>query len=157
MIDALGASSTPMGFNQVYESLILGTIDGGENNWPSYESTGHYEVAPFLTLTEHTMTPEVLVVSKHRWQQLTVHQQHLLKQAAKESVPFMRNLWDQQVKISKKRVISKGVKVVDNIDKAAFYQALEPIYQQLLTTDKQRSLVKRIRDAGLNLTGVEHE
>ena len=59
MIEALGANPTPMGFGQVYESLLLGTIDGSENNWPSYESSGHYEAAGHYTLTRHTMMPEV--------------------------------------------------------------------------------------------------
>ncbi len=45
MVSALGASATPMAYGEVYSGLQTGVIDGAENNWPSYESTSHYEVA----------------------------------------------------------------------------------------------------------------
>ncbi len=155
MIEAIGGSPTPMGFNQVYESLILGTIEGSENNWPSYENTGHYEIAPYLSLTEHTMTPEVVVVSKYRWQQLTKTQQHILRQAAKESVPYMREQWDRRVETSKEKVMNSGVKLVENVDKAAFFEATKPVYQKLLTTTKQKDMVERIRQVAREIATNE--
>ena len=45
MISALGGNPSPMAFAEVYQSLKTGVVDGAENNWPSYESTGPYEVA----------------------------------------------------------------------------------------------------------------
>jgi len=145
MVEALGANPTPMGFGQVYESLLLGTIDGSENNWPSYESTGHFEAAPYFTLTEHTMTPEVLVMSKHRWDQLSKEQQTLLRRAAKASVPYMREQWDARTQSSREKVIAAGVKVVEEVDKAAFISAVEPLYEQFITSDKARALIARIQ------------
>ena len=47
MIKALGGNPSPMAFAEVYQSLKTGVVDGAENNWPSYESTGHYEVAKY--------------------------------------------------------------------------------------------------------------
>ena len=64
MVAALGANAVPMPYGEVYSAIETGVIDGAENNWPSYESSGHYEVAKFYTLDEHTMVPEVLVMSK---------------------------------------------------------------------------------------------
>ena len=56
-IQALGATPVPMAFGDVYSGLQTGEIDGAENNWPSYESTRHYEVAKYFTLDEHTRVP----------------------------------------------------------------------------------------------------
>ena len=47
MIEALGANATPMPFGEVYTALKTGIVDGAENNWPSYESTRHFEAAKY--------------------------------------------------------------------------------------------------------------
>ncbi len=49
LMRALGANPTPLPFGEVFTSLQSGVIDGAENNWPSYESTRHFEVARFYT------------------------------------------------------------------------------------------------------------
>ncbi|MDG1986799.1 MAG: TRAP transporter substrate-binding protein [Halieaceae bacterium] len=145
MMEALGANPTTMGFGQVYESLLLGTIDGAENNWPSYESTRHYEAAPYYSITRHTMMPEVLVMSKYRWQKLSLHQQELIRRAAKASVPYMRDNWDKRVNLSRDRVIKAGVKVQDVPDLSLFAGVMEPVYQRFVTSEKMRDLIKRIK------------
>ena len=48
-----------MAFGDVYSGLQTGEIDGAENNWPSYESTRHYEVARYFTWMKHTRVPEL--------------------------------------------------------------------------------------------------
>lgn len=145
LVEALGANPTPMGFGQVYESLLLGTIDGSENNWPSYESTGHFEAAQHYTLTRHTMTPDVLVMSKHRWRKLSTEQQAMIRKAAKASVPYMRKQWDRRVAISQNKVLSAGGQVVPNPDLTPFVNAMQPLYQRFITSEKLRDLVRRIQ------------
>jgi len=144
MVEALGANPTPMGFGQVYESMVLGTIDGGENNWPSYAASHHYEAAPYYTLTRHTMTPEVLVMSKHRWQKLTTKQQNLIRQAAKASVPYMREQWDKRVTTAQAKIIKAGGHITEPADMQPFIDAMQPVYQRFVDTEKKRTLVDRI-------------
>ncbi len=57
MVDALGGNATPMPYGEVYSGIQTGVIDGAENNWPSFESSGHFEVAPYYTLDEHLIVP----------------------------------------------------------------------------------------------------
>jgi len=144
MVEALGANPTPMGFGQVYESIVLGTIDGGENNWPSYATTRHYEAAPYYTLTRHTMTPEVLVMSKQRWQKLTKIQQDLIRQAAKASVPYMREQWDKRVTDARAKIINAGGHITEPSNMQPFMDAMQPVYQRFVDTEKKRNLVDRI-------------
>jgi TRAP-type C4-dicarboxylate transport system substrate-binding protein len=148
MVESLGANPTPMGFGQVYESLLLGTIDGSENNWPSYVSTGHFEAAPHYTLTRHTMMPEILVLSRYRWQQFTAEQQSQIRRAAKESVPFMRDQWDKRVSMSIAKAIEAGVEVVEIEDLSPFVAAMEPVYEQAIASERMRNWLERIRVAG---------
>ena len=145
LVAALGGNPTPMGFGQVYESLVLGAIDGSENNWPSYESTRHFEAAPFYSLTQHTMTPEVLVMSKHRWDKLTEEQQTLLRRAARASVAHMRELWEARVEQSREAVLAAGVEVIEDIDKGPFIKAVAPLYDRFLADPELKGLAERIQ------------
>src|SRR5215468_7035800 len=70
MIKALGAEPIELPYGQVSTGLSTKLIDGAENNWPSYVTTGHYKLAPYYTLTEHTMGPELLVMSPRAWESL---------------------------------------------------------------------------------------
>ena len=145
MINALGANATPMPFGEVYTGLKTGVIDGAENNWPSYESTNHYEVATHYSLDQHSMSPEVLVMSKKTWDKLSTSDQGLVKKAAALSVPVMRDLWNARVNASKAKVMAAGNMVIENVNKQAFIDAMQPVYDKFVTDDKLRDLVKRIQ------------
>ena len=145
MVDALGANATPMPYGEVYTSIQTGAIDGAENNWPSYDTSGHYEVAKYYTLDQHLIVPEVLVMSKLTWDKLTPEDQAIVRQAAKDSVPIMRDLWEQQEKVSQDKIRAAGVEVVTDIDKTPFIEAMAPVYQKYVTTDKLKDLVQRIQ------------
>ncbi|MGO4839148.1 TRAP transporter substrate-binding protein, partial [Rhizobiaceae sp. 2RAB30] len=93
MVNALGANAVPMPYGEVYSAIQTGVIDGAENNWPSYESSKHYEVAKNYTLDQHLIVPEVLVMSKTSWDKLSPEDQATIRAAAKESVSKMRELW----------------------------------------------------------------
>ncbi|MGL4965950.1 MAG: TRAP transporter substrate-binding protein [Inquilinus sp.] len=144
MMEAFGANPTPMGYGEVYSALETGVVDGAENNWPSYESSRHFEVAKHYTLTEHSLTPEVLVISKIAWDRLTPDDQALLRQAAKESVVKMRELWIAREKQSEEKVRAGGGEII-TVDKASFAAAMGPVYAKFVTTDAMKSLVERIR------------
>jgi len=145
MMTALGANATPMEFGQVYEALKTGVIDGAENNWPSYESTRHFEVAKHYSLDQHSMSPEVLVMSKRSWDKLSAADQALVKKAAALSVPVMRDLWNKRVNSSRKKVMAAGNKVISKINKQPFIDAMAPVYGKFAGTPALKELVKKIQ------------
>jgi tripartite ATP-independent transporter DctP family solute receptor len=145
MVDALGANATPMPFGEVYSAIQTGVIDGAENNWPSYESTGHFEVAGYYTLNQHLMVPEVLVMSQTSWNRLSAEDQELIRQAARDSVPHMRELWAAREAASEEIVRAAGVEVIEDIDKTPFIEAMAPVYERHVTSDALRDLVARIQ------------
>ena len=146
MLQALKANPTPMSYGEVYSALQTGVIDGAENNWPSFESSKHYEVAKHYTLTEHSMSPEVLVMSKATWEKLAPEDQQAVKAAAKESVGKMRELWVAQEKKSQATVRDAGVEVL-TVDKQPFMDAMAPVYAQFAGDAKLKDLVARIQAA----------
>ena len=145
MVGALGANATPMPYGEVYSSIQTGVIDGAENNWPSYESSGHFEVAKYYTLDQHLIVPEVLVMSKKTWDKLSEEDQKIVRQAAKDSVPHMRKLWAEREAASEAKVRESGVEVITEIDKTPFIEAMKPVYEKYVTSDKLKDLVARIQ------------
>jgi tripartite ATP-independent transporter DctP family solute receptor len=144
MMQAFGANATPMPFGEVYSALQTGVVDAAENNWPSYESSRHFEVSKFYTLTEHSLTPEVLVMSKRSFEKLSADDQKIVRAAAKESVAKMRELWVAREKASEAKVRESGA-VVQTVDKAPFIAAMKPVYDKFVTDAKMKDLVARIQ------------
>jgi tripartite ATP-independent transporter DctP family solute receptor len=144
LVSALGANATPMAFGEVYSALQAGVIDGAENNWPSFESTKHFEVSKFYSLTEHSLSPEVLVMSKRSFDKLSAEDQAIMKTAAKESVLKMRELWDAREKASEAKVRAGGA-VVNAIEKQPFIDAMKPVYDKFVTDAALKDLVAKIQ------------
>lgn len=127
IVDALGASATPMPFGDVYSSLQTGVIDAAENNYPSYYSSKHYEVAPHLILDGHQRVPEVLLVSKTVWDKLSAEDQAIIKQAALDSIEYQREEWAKYEQESENAVRAAGVTITEVTDLAPWKEAVKPV------------------------------
>jgi len=148
MVAAAGGNPTPVPLGETYQALVQGVVDGAENNWPSYETTRHYEVAPYYSLTRHVMAPEILVMSKHRWDKLGPELREIVRGAARDSVPIMREMWDAREEASRERVIAAGVKVNDDVDLAAFAARMGPVWDRFITTPRLRRLLEDVQAMG---------
>ena len=146
MIQALGANPTPMPYGEVYTALKTGIVDAAENNWPSYESSRHFEAAKYYNQSEHSLVPEMLVFSKKVWDTLPKEDQALLRKAAKESVPYMRKLWDEREVKSRQVVEKAGIQTVQLANKKEFVDAMAPVYAKFAADPKLAALVKRIQE-----------
>lgn len=147
MVEALGGDATPMAFGEVYQGLVQGVVDGAENNWPSYDSTRHFEAAPFYSLTRHVMAPEVFVMSLRRWRKMSSDDQELIITAARESVFVMRELWDARVKTAQERLIESGVEIYEP-DLAPFREAVRSVWSRYLTTQTLKNIANSVADIG---------
>ena len=143
LLEAMGANATPMPFGEVYTALKTGLVDAAENNYPSYESSRHFEVAKFYNKTEHSMAPEILLFSKKVWDGLSPDEQKQIRAAAKESVGYMRKLWDEREAKSLEVVKAGGAQIID-VDKASFQAAMKPVYDKFLKDPKLQDMVRRI-------------
>jgi tripartite ATP-independent transporter DctP family solute receptor len=146
MIRALGAEPVELPYGHVLTGLSTKLIDGAENNWPSYVSTDHYTAARYYTLTEHTMGPEVLIMSQRAWESLSAEEQTIFRQAARESGRFMRQQWKAWEERSRAQAEKAGNIVVTDFDKQPFRAAMAAVYDKALNDKpKLRELVERIR------------
>jgi tripartite ATP-independent transporter DctP family solute receptor len=145
LVRALGANPTPLPFGEVFTSLQSGVIDGAENNFPSYESTRHFEVARFYSTTEHSNVPEVLAVSRQRWQRLNEQERTILRDAARESATYQRQLWAERERVSRQRVEAAGVTVIEIADRTPWSSLMEGVYAKYAATPRLAGMVQAIR------------
>ncbi|MBE7416952.1 MAG: TRAP transporter substrate-binding protein [Ideonella sp.] len=145
LVSAMGANATPMPYGEVYTGLKTRLIDAAENNIPSYDTAKHYEAAKVYSKTEHSMAPEILVMSKIVWDKLPKAEQEMIRAAAKESVPFQRQKWDEQETKSLAHVKAQGAQIVE-VDKKGFQAVMGPVYDKFMTTPDMKRLVKAAQD-----------
>jgi tripartite ATP-independent transporter DctP family solute receptor len=143
-VNALGAKATPMPFPEVYTALKTGVVDGAENNWPSYESTGHFEVAKYYSLDRHTVTPEPVVFSAKLWNSLSDEEKKIFKDAGVASQDVMYAAWDKRVEKSKEIALKGGAQVFE-IDPAPFQAKVKPVWDKYVTDAETKSLIERIK------------
>jgi tripartite ATP-independent transporter DctP family solute receptor len=147
MIKALGGNPSPMAFAEVYQALKTGVVDGAENNWPSYESTGHYEVAKYYSISQHLIIPETLCINADVWNTLSADDQKILKDAAQESAVLQRKLWKERAKASEAKVTAGGSVINAIPDKSAFQDAMKPVYAKFLAENADlKPLVENIQN-----------
>jgi tripartite ATP-independent transporter DctP family solute receptor len=145
MITALGAEAIELPYGQVLTGLATKLIDGAENNWPSFVTTDHYKYAGFYTLTEHTMSPEVLVMSQKAWESLSPEDRKIFREAAKRSSQFMREKWKDLEDQSRVQAKAAGVTIVTDFDRKPFEAAMAEIYAKAQRDPAAAQLIERIR------------
>jgi len=145
MFKALGADPVELPYGQVLTGLATKLIDGAENNWPSFVTTGHYKFAGYYTLTEHTMGPEVLVMSQKAWASLSAEDRRIFRESALRSSQFMRGKWRDLEEQSRAQAEAAGVTIIKDFDRKPFEEAMLPLYEQARRDPASALLIDRIR------------
>jgi len=144
MVIAMGGSPTPIPFGELYTALDQGVVDGAENNPPSFYTSRHYEVCKYYTLDEHTMLPDILVISTRVWNKLSPEFQQILQEAVDESVEYQRKIWAEAEQNDLKTVEQAGVKVI-HPDKQPFRDSVKSVWDEFEGTEIG-NLIKQIQE-----------
>ncbi|OCH21910.1 TRAP transporter substrate-binding protein [Aliivibrio logei] len=145
MVKALGGNATPLAYGELYTALQQGVVDAAENNIPSYSLSRHSEVSKFFSLDEHTMVPDVLVISNKAYDSLSEENRIALKKAANNSMELMKKLWAESEATERAKAEKLGVTFITP-NKQAFVDAVQPMYEALNTTNPELAeIVNRIK------------
>jgi tripartite ATP-independent transporter DctP family solute receptor len=144
-IRALGAEPIKLPYGQILTALSTALIDGAENNWPSFVTSGHYKYAGYYTLTEHAMSPEVLVMSQKAWESLSAEDRTIFREAAIRSGHFMHDKWKDLEQRSRRQAEAEGVTIITDFDRKPFEAAMAGIYQKAQRDPAVAELIERIR------------
>jgi TRAP-type C4-dicarboxylate transport system substrate-binding protein len=143
MANALGGNGVAMGYDQVFNALQTGVIDGAENNPPSYVFDNHYTAAKYYTLTEHLIVPEMLMFSKRIWTTLSKDDQDMIRKFAREAQAEARVLWTQYEQKAMDKAKAAGCQIVEVADKTPFQDAVKPVWDKY--GPKYADTIKRIQ------------
>lgn len=131
MVRALGAQPVIMDYSEVYGALETGQIDGAENNWPSYDTMRHFEMAPYITLDGHNRIPEIQAASGETWEKLSQEEQAIIRSCARESALYERRLWKEREDESRKKLEAAGcqVTVLNEREQRRFEAMAKTVYK----------------------------
>jgi len=144
MVKAMGGAATPISWGELYSALAQGTVDGAENNAPSFTTNKHYEICKHFTLDGHSRVPDLLLMSTKIWNKLPANVQKWVQQAADESREFQKKLWAEKTEQALVEAKKKGVTVYD-VDVAAFAAKVAPLLENV-ENKNVKSLLNRIKE-----------
>src|SRR6266567_9397617 len=143
MANAMGGNGVAMGYDQVFNALQTGVVDGAENNPPSFVFDNHYQVAKYYALTEHLIVPEILVFSRKTWDTLSKDDQALLLKLSKETQAEERVLWNKVEAEAFVKMKAAGITITEIADKKPFQDAVKPVWDKY--GPKYADMIKRIQ------------
>ena len=144
MVGLLGAVATPMAYGEVFQGLQTGVIDGAENDFVSYYTSGHYEVAKYFSLDGHMAPPAVLLFSKASFNKLNASQQQAVREAAREAAVWQRKAMNDFQNESRKAVEAAGCTIFD-VNAVEFQQAVTSIYDMYPQFKSQIEKIKALQ------------
>jgi tripartite ATP-independent transporter DctP family solute receptor len=144
MIEAMGGSSTPIPYGELYTALDQGVVDAAENNPPSFYTSRHYEICKFYTMDEHARLPDILMISVRVWNNLKPEFQQILQDAVDESVEYQRKIWAEAEEADMKKIQQSGVKVVLP-DKEPFRASVASVWKEFEGAEIGE-LIRQIQD-----------
>ena len=144
MMKAFGGSATPVDWGELYTALQSNVVDGAENNTPSVTTAFHHEVIKYYSVNEHTMCPDVIIMSSATWKKLSEEERGWLQKAADEAAIYQRKLWEAQEKESMDIMKEHGVEIIYP-DKKPFMEAARPMIEKFKEDPAFHDLIDQIQ------------
>ena len=119
MINAMGATSTPMPLAEAYPALMQGVINGAENPIPVLYGGKMFEGAKFLIMTRHQLNMSSWIAGTKFIAKLPPEIVKMLKETGEEAGKFLDKENEAADKDALQKMQAAGVKVVE-VDRAAF-------------------------------------
>ena len=127
MMDALGALPSFLPWGDLYVSISQGVVEAGEGGLSQLYTQRFYEVAPYVSLTNHTLTINPFVINKDKWDSLPADYQAVLEVATDRMEAFERQRMAEAEEESMQLLLDAGVQI-NEVDAAEFQEAMHPVW-----------------------------
>ncbi len=144
LVNEMGASATTMACGELYSALEQGVVDGADNNPPSFVTSGHFEIAKYYTLDEHSSVPDVLVMGTEYWKTLNAQEQKWVMEAAFESAQAQKVFWAENVEECMAKLAAAGVEIYKP-EKSLFAESSKGVLAEFSEDPVMKKLVEAIQ------------
>ena len=150
--EAMGASAVPIDFNELYNALQQGAVDGEENPFSTIVNMRFYEVQEYIPISNHGMLGYIVAFSSNWLSSLPKEYQEIIIEAAKEAAPYERELIAElETERYLPTIIDFGCVVTELTEeqRALFREVTAPAYDVFagMLDDSGRALLKEVQDA----------
>lgn len=143
-IRALGAAPVALAFGEMYPALQQRAIDGVELVYNNIPAGRFYEVLKVANETGHIMLINFQVISSAFFNSMPAEYQTALVEECTKAGEETSNRIFALEKTVKEDLKKRGMKVVEDVDLAAFRKAGEKAYEVLGIADAKRTVHKEI-------------
>ena len=145
LVEQWGASAIPLDEDELTLALRSGTVDGAEDNLPSYVFGGYYRLAPYWVYDRHSYMTDVLIASAQSMERLTPDDRALVLACAKEAAAWQREHWIAAEVRAMMHASHNGcyMTLLQDDEAVRLREAALPVYDNL--TDAQAAVVEAVR------------
>nr|WP_315295793.1 DctP family TRAP transporter solute-binding subunit [Mammaliicoccus lentus] len=143
-LKTLNAIPTPISFSELYSALDQGVVDGQENPLPTIYSQKLFEVQKYISLTNHTYTPAVVLMNDDYYNQLTKKEKQIVNESIVESTDYQRQYIAKQEKKIKKQLKDEGM-IITNVNRDEFKNKTKHVDSQI-TDQVPKSIVRQFSE-----------
>lgn len=143
---AVGAAPSAIAYNEVYNAIQTGVIAGFENEAASIQNLNFYEVAPHISLTQHTITVRPIVMSAMTFDGLPADLQDAIMVAGAEAGAFGRALESgADGEILQEMIDAGQIKVHEFEGRKQMLELVQPVQDAYAAELGATELLERIR------------
>lgn len=143
---ATGSIPTSVDWNELYQALQQGVVEGAENDMTNLSLKDHHKTSngKFISETEHDFTTRLLLMNGNKFKSYTPEQRNWIKEAATIATREERDVTYKLLEESKAKIIADGG-IITKVDKTKFEEIAKPIQDKFAVDNKLEKFLELIR------------
>ena len=130
MVESLGASATPISYNELYSSLQTGIVDGADNPLKGILNMSFFEVSKYVLDMAHQYEASLILINDNFWNKLSTEDQEIIQAAMEEAGAYYKEISDAELDGYRSTLEEKGMVFVEPNDVQEWKDAVNPMYEE---------------------------
>lgn len=130
MVESLGASATPISYNELYSSLQTGIVDGADNPLKGILNMSFFEVSKYVLDMAHQYEASLILINDNFWNKLSAEDQEIIQASMDEAGAYYKEIADAELDGYRLALEEKGMVFVEPDDVQEWKDAVQPMYAE---------------------------